>query len=80
MSGEAVVLGDADGWAPGMDLRGAYVGSEGMMGITTAIAVRLTPNPPAVQTLLLAFDSVGRGGADGERGDRRRQSCPRPSR
>ncbi len=58
MSGEAVVLGDPDGWAPGMDLRGAYVGSEGMMGITTAIAVRLTPDPPAVQTLLLAFDSV----------------------
>ncbi len=58
MSGEAVVLGNPDGWAPGMDLRGAYVGSEGMMGITTAIAVRLTPNPPAVQTLLLAFDSV----------------------
>lgn len=28
------------------------------MGITTAIAVRLTPDPPAVQTLLLAFDSV----------------------
>ncbi len=58
MSGEAVVLGDPDGWAPGLDLRGAYVGSEGMLGITTSIAVRLTPNPPAVQTLLLAFDSV----------------------
>ena len=29
-----------------------------MLGITTAIAVRLTPNPPAVQTLLLAFESV----------------------
>ncbi|MCY3578656.1 MAG: FAD-binding protein [bacterium] len=58
MSGEAVVLGDPDGWTPGLDLRGAYVGSEGMMGVTTAIAVRLTPDPPAVQTLLLAFDSV----------------------
>ena len=57
-SGEAVVLGEPDGWAPGLDLRGAYVGSEGMMGITTAVAVRLTPDPPAVQTLLLAFDSV----------------------
>ena len=57
-SGEAAVLGDPDGWAPGLDLRGAFVGSEGMLGITTAIAVRLTPNPPSVQTLLLAFDSV----------------------
>ncbi len=58
MSGEAMVLGNPNGWTPGLDLRGAYVGSEGMMGITTAIAVRLTPDPPAVQTLLLAFDSV----------------------
>ncbi len=58
MSGEAVVLGDAGGFAPGLDLRGAYVGSEGMLGVTTAVAVRLTPNPPAVQTLLLAFDTV----------------------
>ena len=58
MSGEAVVLGDPDGFAPGLDLRGAYVGSEGMLGVTTAVAVQLTRNPPAVQTLLLAFDSV----------------------
>ncbi len=57
-TGEAVVFGDPDGATPGLDLRGAYVGSEGMLGITTAIAVRLTPNPPAVQTLLLDFDTV----------------------
>ncbi len=58
MSGEAVVLGDPDGFAPGLDLRGAFVGSEGMLGVATAIAVRLMPDPPAVQTLLLAFDTV----------------------
>ncbi len=58
MSGEVVVLGNADGFAPGLDLRGAFVGSEGMLGVATAIAVRLTSNPPAVQTLLLSFDSV----------------------
>lgn len=58
MSGEAVVLGDPEGCSPGLDLRGAFVGSEGMLGIATSIAVRLTPDPPAVQTLLLAFDTV----------------------
>jgi len=34
------------------------VGSEGTMGIATRIAVRLTPNPPAVRTLLLDFSSI----------------------
>ncbi|WP_419919443.1 FAD-linked oxidase C-terminal domain-containing protein [Candidatus Poriferisocius sp.] len=58
MSGEAVILGDPDGCSPGLDLRGAFIGSEGMLGIATAIAVRLMPNPPAIQTLLLAFDTV----------------------
>src|SRR5207244_11343909 len=43
---------------PGYDLRGAFVGSEGTMGIATRIAVRLTPDPPSVRTLLLDFKSV----------------------
>jgi glycolate oxidase len=34
------------------------VGSEGTLGIATRIAVRITPNPPAVRTLLLGFDSI----------------------
>ncbi|MCB1015535.1 MAG: FAD-binding protein, partial [Acidimicrobiales bacterium] len=52
-----VVLGDVDG-APGYDLRGAFVGSEGTFGIATAVAVRLTPNPPAVRTMLADFGRV----------------------
>ncbi len=42
----------------GLDLRGVFVGSEGTFGIATAVAVRLTPNPPAVQTLLADFARV----------------------
>ncbi len=42
----------------GLDLRGAFVGSEGTFGIATAVAVRLTPNPPAVQTMLVDFTRV----------------------
>jgi glycolate oxidase len=53
--GEVVVLGGADPEPDGLDLRGAFVGSEGTMGIATRIAVRLTPLPPAVATLLADF-------------------------
>ena len=57
-SGEAVVLGGLDGEPAGYDLRGAFVGSEGMFGIATKVAVRLTPNPESVKTLMLSFDTV----------------------
>ena len=44
--------------APGYDLRGFVVGSEGTLGIVTAACVRLTPLPPAVRTMLLDFAAV----------------------
>jgi glycolate oxidase len=56
--GELVTLGGLDAEPDGYDLRGAFVGSEGTLGIATRIAVRMTPTPPAVRTLLLAFDSI----------------------
>jgi glycolate oxidase len=56
--GELVMLGGLDAEPVGYDLRGAFVGGEGTLGIATRIAVRITPNPPAVRTLLLAFAST----------------------
>src|SRR5439155_3670043 len=56
--GSTTMLGGLEPDQPGYDLRGCFVGSEGTMGIATRIAVRLTPNPPAVRTLLLDFTSV----------------------
>src|SRR5437588_196778 len=56
--GSLVMLGGLEPEPGGYDLRGAFVGSEGTMGIATRIAVRLTPLPPAVRTLLLDFTSV----------------------
>ncbi|MYA14749.1 MAG: FAD-binding protein [Acidimicrobiaceae bacterium] len=53
-----VTLGDLTAEPAGYDLRGAFVGSEGMCGIATAVAVRLTRDPPAVRTMLLSFDDV----------------------
>lgn len=57
--GEVVTLGGLEADQPGYDLRGCFIGSEGMCGIATRIAVRLTPNRPDVATLLLSFDTVG---------------------
>jgi glycolate oxidase subunit GlcD len=56
--GEPVVLGSPAGHAPGYDLAGAVVGSEGTLGIVTRAWVRLTPLPDGVETLLAIFPDV----------------------
>jgi glycolate oxidase len=56
--GEVAVLGGLDPEPDGLDLRGAFVGSEGTCGIATRIAVRLSPLPPTVATLLADFASL----------------------
>ncbi|HEX3088892.1 MAG TPA: FAD-binding protein, partial [Ilumatobacteraceae bacterium] len=50
--GQIAQLGGEEGEPEGYDLRGAFVGSEGMCGITTKVCVRLTQNPPVVRTML----------------------------
>src|SRR4051812_6539403 len=47
--GEIITLGNADGEAPGYDLRGAFIGSEGCFGIALDVTVRLTRKPAAVR-------------------------------
>lgn len=56
--GEVVTMGSPAPDPPGLDLRGVLVGSEGTMGIVTKVLVKLTPNPPDVRTLLIAFSTV----------------------
>jgi len=56
--GEVVRLGSVAGWAPGYDLLGAVVGSEGTLGVVTEVTVRLLPLPEAVETLLAVFPDV----------------------
>ncbi len=56
--GEVVRLGSATGAAPGYDLVGAVVGSEGTLGVVTETTVRLTPFPEGVETLLAIFPDV----------------------
>ena len=57
-NGEVTHLGRRDGHSQGFDLRGVFVGSEGTLGITSAVTVRLMPIPEAVRTLLATFDSL----------------------
>src|SRR2546427_3632764 len=61
--GARVVLSDGsivdlDVDAPGYDLLGVFVGSEGTFGIATEATVKLMPIPPAVRTLLADFTDV----------------------
>jgi glycolate oxidase len=57
-AGEPVRLGSEAVDAPGYDVTGLFVGSEGTFGLVTEITVRLTRNPEAVKTLLAIFDTV----------------------
>ncbi|KUL41721.1 FAD-linked oxidase C-terminal domain-containing protein [Actinoplanes awajinensis] len=61
--GERVRLGGAAPDTPGYDLLGAFVGSEGTLGVATEVTVRLTRLPETVRTLLAAFGSTDQAGA-----------------
>ncbi|MBB3731528.1 FAD-binding oxidoreductase [Nonomuraea dietziae] len=57
--GDIVTLDRAD---PGYDLLGAFIGSEGTLGVTTKVTVRLSRTPEAVTTVLAAFENIEQGG------------------
>jgi len=61
--GEAVRLGGRAPDPPGYDLIGAFVGSEGTLGVATEVTVRLMRAPEAVRTLLAGFRSTDAAGA-----------------
>lgn len=58
-TGEVARLGADGEEAPGYDLRGFFIGSEGTLAVTTEITVRLTPNPESARTMLACFSKVG---------------------
>ena len=57
-TGELVRIGSKAADAPGYDLCGLFVGSEGTLALVTEITVRLTRLPEAVKTLLAVYDRV----------------------
>jgi glycolate oxidase len=60
LSDGSVVELDRD--APGYDLLGAFVGSEGTLGVATRITVRVVPRPESVRTLVAFFEHTARAG------------------
>jgi glycolate oxidase len=60
--GSLVTLGGATGEQLGPDLRGVFLGSEGTLGITKKVTVRLLRTPETVRTLLADFGSVAAAG------------------
>jgi glycolate oxidase len=60
LSDGSVVTMERD--APGYDLLGAFVGSEGTLGVATRIALRVIPAPESVRTLLAFFPDTGAAG------------------
>jgi glycolate oxidase len=55
-----MVMLDRD--APGYDLLGAFVGSEGTLGVATKIVLRVIPAPESVSTMLAFFEDTGAAG------------------
>jgi glycolate oxidase len=48
--------------APGYDLLGAFVGSEGTLGVATRVELRVLPSPETVRTLVAFFEDTGAAG------------------
>jgi glycolate oxidase len=62
--GSTAVLGGAAGELdrPGYDLLGAFVGSEGTLGVATKITLRITPAPEATRTVVAYFNTPEEAG------------------
>jgi glycolate oxidase len=56
--GSTLRIGGTAADAPGYDLPGLIVGSEGTMGVVTEVTVKLLPLPESVRTTLAVFASV----------------------
>ena len=60
--GEVVELGGKELDRPGYDLVGAFVGSEGTLGVATKVTLRVVPVPEATRTLVAYFDAMEAAG------------------
>jgi glycolate oxidase len=60
--GELVQIGGMELDHPGYDLLGAFVGSEGTLGVATKVWLRIVPSPETVKTLVAFFDTTRHAG------------------
>jgi len=56
--GEVINVGDYVEDFPGYDLRGLFIGSEGMLGVATKLILHIIPKPEATRTMLAIFDRL----------------------
>src|SRR3954454_743852 len=59
---ELVQIGGYEVDPPGYDLLGAFVGSEGTLGVATKVWLRVVPSPETVKTLVAFFDTTHAAG------------------
>lgn len=57
-NGQVVNFGDYVDDSPGYDLRGLFIGSEGILGIATKLILHIIPKPEASRMMLAVFDSL----------------------
>ena len=60
--GEMIQIGGMELDHPGYDLLGAFVGSEGTLGVATKVWLRVVPSPETVKTLVAFFDTTRHAG------------------
>ncbi len=60
-AGEVAEIGGKAPDAPGYDLTGVFVGSEGTLGICTEVVVRIVRLAEGVKTMLAIYDSIEEG-------------------
>ena len=61
--GELVRIGSTLPDAPGPDVLGVLIGSEGTLAIVTKVVVRILRKPESVQTLLAAYNTISEAGS-----------------
>lgn len=62
MEGEVLRFGGKALDAPGLDLLGVIVGSEGLLGVVTEVTVRILPKPEVARAVLIGFLTVEAAG------------------
>ena len=62
VDGVSVTIGSDALDSPGYDLMALMTGSEGMLGITTEVTVKLTPKPQVARVVMASFDNVEKAG------------------
>jgi glycolate oxidase len=62
ITGTCATIGSDAPDAPGYDLLALMTGSEGMLGVTTEVTVKLVPKPQLARVVMASFDDIEKAG------------------